>query len=58
MPKINKKLKNIDDFIVDYLEFCSYKNLSVKTIKSYNQTLMLFSQYLKEEKRNNRHKKS
>lgn len=50
MPKINKNLKNVDDFIMDYLEFCYYKNLSVKTIKPYHQTLMLFSQYLKEEK--------
>ncbi|WP_139355257.1 radical SAM protein [Clostridium saccharobutylicum] len=47
MPRINKKLKNIDDFIADYLEFCSYKNLSVKTIKFYQQTLMLFCQYFK-----------
>ena len=50
MPKISKKVKSIDDVIVDYLEFCTYKNLTIKTIKSYNQTLMLFSQYLKEEK--------
>lgn len=50
MPKISKKVKAIDDVIVDYLEFCTYKNLTIKTIKSYNQTLMLFSQYLKEEK--------
>ena len=50
LPKISKKSKTIDDIIVDYLEFCSYKNLALKTIKSYHQTLMLFSQYLKEEK--------
>lgn len=50
MPKISKKNKSIDDIIVDYLEFCSYKNLTIKTIKSYHQTLMLFSQFLKEEK--------
>lgn len=50
LPKISKKSKFIDDVIVDYLEFCSYKNLTIKTIKSYHQTLMLFSQYLKEEK--------
>ncbi|AGX43648.1 tyrosine-type recombinase/integrase [Clostridium saccharobutylicum] len=50
MPKISKNKKSIDDVIVDYLEFCSYKNLTIKTIKSYHQTLMLFSQYLKEEK--------
>lgn len=48
--KIPKKSKGIEDIIVDYLEFCSYKNLTIKTIKSYHQTLMLFSQYLKEEK--------
>lgn len=50
MPRISKNKKSIDDVIVDYLEFCSYKNLTIKTIKSYHQTLMLFSQYLKEEK--------
>lgn len=50
MPRINKNSKKVDEFIMDYLEFCSYKNLSVKTIKSYHQTLMLFSKYLKEEK--------
>ena len=50
MPKISKKSKSIDDIIVDYLEYCTYKNLSLKTIKSYHQTLMLFSKYLEEEK--------
>lgn len=50
MPKISKKSKSIDDIIVDYLEYCNYKNLSIKTIKSYHQTLMLFSKYLEEEK--------
>ncbi|MBY6816434.1 tyrosine-type recombinase/integrase [Clostridium botulinum] len=50
MPRISKKSKTIDDFIVDYLEFCNYKNLSLKTIKSYHQCLMLFSKYLEEEK--------
>lgn len=38
------------DFIQDFLDYCSYKNLSKKTIKSYNQTLMLFMRYLEEEK--------
>lgn len=50
MPRISKKSKTIDDIVVDYLEFCNYKNLSKKTIKSYHQTLMLFSKYLEEEK--------
>ncbi|EQB3101833.1 tyrosine-type recombinase/integrase [Clostridium botulinum] len=34
----------------DFLEYCSYKNLPNKTIKSYNQTLVLFMRYLEEEK--------
>ncbi len=50
MPRISKKSKSIDDIIVNYLEYCNYKNLSLKTIKSYHQTLMLFSKYLEEEK--------
>ena len=49
MPKISKK-QDIKDIIVIYIEHCRYKNLSDKTIKSYYQTLALFSQYLEEEK--------
>ncbi|WP_252234184.1 radical SAM protein [Clostridium sp. ZS1] len=30
MPRISKKSKTIDDIVVDYLEFCNYKNLSKK----------------------------
>lgn len=36
--------------IQDFLDYCKFKNLSSKTIKSYNQTLMLFMRYLEEEK--------
>lgn len=50
MPRITKKIKPIIDFIQDFLDYCSYKNLSKKTTKSYNQTLMLFMRYLEEEK--------
>lgn len=50
MPRISKKSKTIEDLIQDYLDFCSYKNLSKKTIKSYSQTLILFARYLEEEK--------
>ena len=50
LPRISKKSKSINDIIVGYLEYCNYKNLSLKTIKSYHQTLMLFSKYLEEEK--------
>ncbi|NFP90390.1 hypothetical protein [Clostridium sporogenes] len=33
-----------------FLEYCSYRNLSNKTIKSYNQALVLSMRYLEEEK--------
>ncbi|AOR23897.1 tyrosine-type recombinase/integrase [Clostridium taeniosporum] len=49
MPKITKK-QDIKDIIVIYIEYCKYKNLSSKTIKSYYQTLTLFAQYMEEEK--------
>lgn len=48
MPKIIKT-KTINSIIVEYLEYCNYKNLRLKTIKSYHQTLMLFAKYLEEE---------
>lgn len=50
MPRINRKIKSIEDIIQDYLDFCNFKNLRVKTIKSYHQSLMLFAKYLEEEK--------
>lgn len=50
MPRISKKNRKYEDLIQDYIDYCSYKNLAIKTIKSYNQTLMLFTQYLREEK--------
>lgn len=50
MPRIVKKTRQIVDLIQDFLDYCSYKNLSIKTIKSYNQTLILFIRYLEEEK--------
>lgn len=50
MPRISKKNKKYEDLIQYYIDYCNYKNLAVKTIKSYNQTLMLFAQYLREEK--------
>lgn len=50
MPRITKKRKPIIDLIQDFLDYCTYKNLSKKTLKSYNQTLMLFMRYLEEEK--------
>ncbi|MHB9923904.1 radical SAM protein [Clostridium botulinum] len=37
MPKVIKRKRKIVDLIEDFLEYCSYKNLSNKTIKLYNQ---------------------
>lgn len=50
MPRITKKTKSMIDLIQDFLDYCNYKNLSIKTIKSYNQTLILFMRYPKKEK--------
>ena len=49
MPKISKKTKSIQDIIQNYLDYCNYRNLSIKTVKSYYQTLSLFARYLEEE---------
>ncbi len=49
MPKI-KKSRDINAYIHDFLNHCDLKGLSVKTIKSYHQTLALFSKYLEEER--------
>lgn len=50
LPKIKKKSKEMEDIILDYLSYCDYKDLSKKTIKAYQVTLMLFAKYLEEEK--------
>lgn len=49
MPRIRKS-KEIIYYIQDFIDYCRYKELSTKTIKSYYQTLTLFSKYLEEEK--------
>ena len=49
MPKIKNNFI-IKDYVIKFLEFCQYKNLRPKTIKSYNQSLMLFATWLEEEK--------
>ena len=47
MPRIIKKTKQMIDLIQDFLDYCNYENLY---IKSYNQTLILVMRYLEEEK--------
>ena len=49
MPRL-KKSKEFSYYIQDFIDYCSYKELSSKTIKSYYQTLTLFAKYLEEEK--------
>ncbi len=39
----------IDYDIDDFIDYCDVKNLSKKTITSYEQTLRLFAMYLKNE---------
>lgn len=41
MPRIIKKAKQMIDLIQDFLGYCNYKNLYIKIIKSYNQTLIV-----------------
>ncbi|URZ16363.1 site-specific integrase [Clostridium felsineum] len=42
------KITDLDYTIDEYLTFCDMKNLSKKTLKSYDQTLKLLSKYLLE----------
>lgn len=41
-------LKNFEYVIDEYMYYCQTKNLSVKTMASYEQTLRLFAKYLEE----------
>lgn len=49
LPRINRKSKKIEDIIQDYIDYCDYKNLRPRTIKSYYQSLMLFARFIEEE---------
>ena len=42
MPRI-KKIKDIQVYIQDFIDYCGIKGLSKKTIMSYYQTLTLFA---------------
>ena len=42
-------MEKIDLEVDDFINYCDYKNLSVKTIGSYEQKLKLFTLYLKKE---------
>lgn len=49
MAKLTKKQYQFDDYINDYMIYCVNKELSKKTLKSYESTLKLFAKYLEEE---------
>lgn len=42
-------MKKIDYEVDDFMNYCDYKGLSKKSMKSYEQTLRLFIRYLKDE---------
>ena len=42
-------MEKIDYEVDDFMNYCDYKNLSKKSMKSYEQTLRLFIRYLKDE---------
>ena len=42
-------MEKIDLEVDDFINHCDYKNLSTKTISSYEQTLRLFARYLQDE---------
>lgn len=42
-------MKDFDYYVEDFMLYCSSKNLSIKTMKSYEQTLKLFQLYMKNE---------
>lgn len=43
-------MKNIQNMVDEFMIYCESKNLSKKTMMSYEQTLKLFAKYLLEEK--------
>lgn len=41
-------MEQIDYDVDEFIDYCTSKNLSTKTIRSYEQTLRLLAQYLKD----------
>ena len=41
-------MEQIDYDVDEFIDYCTSKNLSTKTIGSYEQTLRLLAQYLKD----------
>lgn len=49
MPKIKKSLMTLDDALEEFMINCTNKNLTKKTLMSYESTLKLFFKFLEEE---------
>lgn len=49
MPRISKRIYDFDESINDFMIYCTNKDLTKKTIKSYESTLKLFAKYLADE---------
>ncbi len=49
MARILKAKRNFNYYVDDFMEYCTLKGLSKKTMKSYESTLKLFSKYMEEE---------
>jgi integrase/recombinase XerD len=49
MPRITKRIYNFEESINDFMIYCTNKDLTKKTMKSYESTLKLFAKYLADE---------
>ena len=49
MAKLLKQSKTLEFYLEDFMEHCTLKELSRKTLNSYESTLQLFFKYLREE---------
>lgn len=49
MPIIKKNLMTLEDALEEFMINCTNKDLTIKTLKSYESTLKLFFKYLEEE---------
>lgn len=50
MPKINN-CKTLENYLMDFIDYCNLKDLSKKTMQSYYQSILLFIKYLENEKK-------
>ncbi|MDU4749531.1 MAG: site-specific integrase [Clostridium butyricum] len=49
MPRLKKRIYDFHESINDFMIYCTNKDLTKKTMKSYEGTLKLFAKYLADE---------